>query len=791
LEHKNFNLMARDLSSYEQVTHERMKPSATSAIIRRLCERDTKREQHSAELLDLRSRGAVITAPSGYGKTVLARTLVYETIERRWDGTLDVLPIDLFLPDFVQSAKGLGAFLAERVAAHKAGFSDAMLKEIARDVGLLIVADGFERIEPSKRPWVAGQLRTLLADQPRTSVYIMSRAQAAPIGLGLPTLELLGYSRDELHKLAHLRALADPNAYHVFSNAPDYVYSISEIPLIADQVLAHYTSTGSYPTDLSTLFEEWLERILAESSTIDRALDRQLLRKIAVETADQPLDIARACELCASRSDPEVTLRRLAEQDAISVRGTTVELQPEALADNLRAVQFWASNPRLDQNRLNTLPFDPSSHFALLLVSAAPSADARREAWEAVARSDIRLAIRSLRFAGFDNPFTGEITEADSIRLARDLQSTIETLITSHLGPIGALLREEIAGQPVERLGVHATVGEDDIGYTFFDAADVDDKAVLVGLDEWGRAPRMYSHALRRMGFGPEAGRVLGVDCLKMAIYELVKQRSLSGGPIWTEERTFGRLRHLSRSYELPLDPTDFEKALDLLEPNSGEWVSGNSFRPGQQFPIDELLSDLRWLIDRGIMRMDRWWDDLDLLDLDKADAQQRFTRTIDTYYRRLQLAYNEVVEYSIPALRPHLRTLRTMPLRMEIIAEVNTGVSASLNILRWPVRSYAEAGADTNFSEEHHFDLSEEFFLSYLKRTHDLLAKLGRPFSEPSIQWSRISTPNLDGAETAFGSLPDESAIVSGSMRWLKEDLEGLFSEIPSGERQTPQKMP
>lgn len=785
LAHKRFDLLARDLSAYEQAAHERARPSPTNAVPRRLRERDTQHERNSRELLNLPSRGAVITAASGFGKTQLARSLVYESIERRWEGSTEVLPIDVFLPDLAQSGQRLEAFLAERVAAQKPGFSVARLKDIARDTGLLLIADGFERIEALKRPWVEGQLRTLLIDQPHTRIFVMSRAQAAPTELNLPTLELQGFSPDELRNLAELHSAVDPDVRVAFSGAPDYVYRLGEIPLLADQVMKHYASNRSYPSNLSALFEGWLARIFAASGTINRALDRQLLERIAVETVARPLDVARACELFANRADSESTLQRLAEHDAITVRGTTIELQHEALADHLRAVHFWNMTPSPDRSRLEALAFDPSSLFAFLLVSAAPTADARSAAWEAIAQKDMRLAIRSLRFSGFDNPFIGEINEADGLRLARDLQSTIETLITSHLEPVSGPLREGIAGQPVEKLGVVANVGKDDIAYFFFDATDADEAAVLVGADEWERAPRMYYHALHRMGFGPEAGRVLAVNCAKQAIEELIEHRSLLGGRVWTEERAFGRLRHLVRRYRVSLDPTEFDQALKHVEPLAGQWVGGSRFTRGQSFAIDELLADLRWLREQGIKRLGQWWEDLDQLNLRELDHQQRFAGTLDAYYRRRQLAYNEVVERSLPAIRPYLRTHRLMPLRMEIVAEFHTRrgyEDITLNRLRWPVRSYDDAGADVTFTDASPNHYGKEFIQRYIKRTDQLLAKFGRAFPDRAVQWGGGGVPDLKGRNTTFGKLPDESAVVAGAMAWLQEDLKDLFSEVPNG---------
>lgn len=646
-----------------------------------------------------------------------------------------------------------------------------------------MIVDGFERINQSLRSWLEAQLRTLLDGYPKMRVYVMSRSGVAPTSLGLPLLTLTPYSPDELHNLARLRSRTLEGVQHVFSGAPSHIIRLAEVPLLADLVLTHYTSIRSYPTDLSALFEGWMQEILATSDPVDRAFDRKLLGEIAAATVGGPLDISQAHEFAMGRPDPDGTLRRLVEQDAISVRGTTVALPHEALADHLRAVQFWRNGPSGDQSRFDDLLFDPSSQFALLLVSNAPSPDARGAAWQAIARQDFHLAIQSLRFAGFDRPFTGEVSKADGLRMARDIQSTTETLVASHFEPIAPRLRKAISGKPVETLGVVAALGRDDIDYAFFDAEGAADAAIIVDAGNWERAPRIYGHALRRMGFGPEVGRLLGVERVRDAVDELIDERKLIGGTVWLEERTYGRLRHLVRRYGFSIDPVQFDQAIQVLEPEAGKLVTGSSFQRGQTFTIDELLADLRWLRSQGVTKIEQWWDDLDNLNFRNPDDQKRFGQTLDAYYRRRQIAYEEVVTHSMPAIRQHLRTLRMMPLRMEIVAMLHSPQgyeSVVLNTLRWPVRTFGEAGADVTFSDERPDHNSDEAIERYVKRTDDLLKQFGRYFEDRVFTWGGGIVPDLQGRDQTFGKLPDESAVVSGAMSMLKEDLKSVFSEVP-----------
>ena len=218
--------------------------------------------------------------------------------------------------------------------------------------------------------------------------------------------------------------------------------------------------------------------------------------------------------------------------------------------------------------------------------------------------------------------------------------------------------------------------------------------------------------------------------------------------------------------------------------------MDGGGLHKGQSFPINELVSDLEWLLAQGVSELERWWDDFNDLNHRDPNDQKRFARTLDAYYRRRQVAYDEVVTHSLPAMRPYLRTLRSMPFRMEIVAEIHERrgyETIALNSLRWPTKNFEGAGVDVVFSDEppdHHSDDAVE---RYARKTDALLKRFGRYSNDRVITWGGGVVPDLTGRDTSFGKLPDESAVVSGAMELLKKDLEDLFSELPKGRWQRP----
>jgi hypothetical protein len=105
-----------------------------------------------------------------------------------------------------------------------------------------------------------------------------------------------------------------------------------------------------------------------------------------------------------------------------------VELRHEGLADYLRALVFW-KNPSFSRGAaLAQLKFDPSSQFATLLVATARAADDRGDAWQAIAKADVQLAIRALHL------LVGEAViepRKPALRILDDIRLTIDTLVAA------------------------------------------------------------------------------------------------------------------------------------------------------------------------------------------------------------------------------------------------------------------------------------------------------------------------------------------------------------------------
>lgn len=781
IEYKRFDLAARDLGAYEHAEYDRVSPAARRAIRRTLRVSGTAITVRSTDLLIEQTRGAVILGASGFGKTTLADTLLSAGIERRWLSESTHLPVEIFLPDLALSATSLKHFITERIAAHKPGFRASTLDGIIRDQGLLIIADGFERVHDTDRREIESALRTLIRDCPSCQIFITTRTSMLTIDL--PNLDLIEYTPDDLYELGRIRSIDDQAAARAFQNAPEYVYRIGEIPLLADLLLARYITDGRHATNLVSLYEAWISQILASLPPVAKSLSRATLEDLSSETLEGPISIKRALELCRNRSDPEEALGHLVDISAISVRGASVELRHEALADYFRATSYWRSSQQTGVTALDALSFSTSSQFGLLFIATAPTRNDRAAAWQAVARADMQLAIHSLHFAAGSELLSDNNIEVEAVEFLNDINSTIENLICAHLEPVGHLLRREIAGINVNRLGISGSVSAEDVAYSFFEADGVSTSVRLEAPAGGVLAPRLYGHALRRVGYGPEAGRILGAKRVKEALIAQIMTRSLPGGRVWTEELVFGRLRHLAREYHAPVSNLDLQGALSILHVDRDAFVGGG-LRGGQSFVISDLMADITALIDQGIISIPEWSEGVEALNLRDAADRDRFGRIINEFYRRVQIAYGEIVDQSFPGIREHLHTLTLMPLRYECEVELHNRrgyEDATLHYRRFPAASYSTAGADITFPDVlTNFDGNEAVQV-YLARVNALLARFGRSRAIGPAQWGWQGIPDFEGRDTNFDGLQDESVVVRTTMKWLKRDIESIFSEVPT----------
>ncbi|KQW61032.1 MULTISPECIES: hypothetical protein [unclassified Ensifer] len=368
-------------------------------------------------------------------------------------------------------------------------------------------------------------------------------------------------------------------------------------------------------------------------------------------------------------------------------------------------------------------------------------------------------------------------------KLLADVLEGIECLIgTNFSDNVGKLIRRMIAGQKVGRLGLKGQIREGYLSYSGFDAGH-SDPSICVGADE--DAPRSYGISLDKQGYDAQGGRVLGAIAVQKGLDDLIKYRWFKGGPIWTEERVFGQLRHLARRHRMNFTaPYHLPSCLRELAPWNGRRVGPSSIDRYQLIDFSELLDDIKGLISSGCSQLAAWWIEPSAVYLSNPDHRIQLASTLDIYHRRCQAAYSEIVQRELPGLAEMLPEYRCIPMMYELEATAlksNWGDRLALEFHRWPVEGIRGAGARVVFPERRSLSSSSISMDAYVKRSEELLTQLGRPRNQYKIVKGGATVPRFDGRTYLHTDNEDETAVVSAVMAMLTKDCKQVFGSIPT----------
>lgn len=789
MRHKSFGLLSRNLGAYERAEFER-RDGVGVVIPRRL--KDTgasSGEVISTNLLAKYPMGAALLAASGYGKTTLARELRLQALERRWSGECSRLPIEVFLPDVLPSQGSLEAFLCARVVAHCPQVSPSAFRDRLREDGIVLLGDGFDRVLVEHQPKVEGALATFQRDFPKTQIFLFTRAVSRPERLPLPSVRLMELNDDEQRDLVEHFALIEGYAGRlIWHRVPEVLRTVCRHPLILQLTLAFYKEQGRLPTRIDTLFQAWLERLVPSSLQLARRTDlRRLLTSFANATVDGPLTEAASVGLARKEGFSDDLLQLLLNADALAQRGGTIELQHEALADYLRALDVVRLSAAEASQRLKALPLREGSQLPALLMATANNAEMQRLVWAKIASADITAAMGALRYrADIASDLNALALSEVSRRYLSEIVEGITLPLEIHFPSLAARIRFDLVGSETKCLGIVGAVQpkSGQLGYSFV-ARSPDEDQITVGQADNARL--YFGKSLFKMGLRLDSGRLVGMSHVREGLLKLVKERRIDGGTIWTEERTLGRLRHLVNEYQLAYTPgMSLDGVRELLVPNAGRLVGAGAFRPGQTFAVDDLVADIDFLVSQGQTHLDPWWTRADFLNLDAIEGQLCLGNLLDLYHRRTQLAYREIVEANFSLLAGKLRFNQIMPLRYEIEVErhYRRGYASWTLHWRWvPVSTFDEAGATITFPAKPSEMWSKAAFDAYRRRIDEALARLGRSAPDRQYTCGRKGILDLMNNSPMNGDKVDETATLCTTAGHIIEDIEHLFFELPTSE--------
>ncbi len=779
LHFKNMNIIRRDLSEYEINETARCQRELRNTVSRFL-NRSAQGDMAAETLLNGDDQGAIVLGSSGYGKTTLGKAFLLEALEKRLEGSAAQLPFEVFLPDVPTGEGAFEAYLVNRVVPHVQGYSSASFREEARTNGVLIVADAFDRVPKSARQSIVSELRNLVRDFPKTRLLVLSRPNCLP-DIELPTYRLRGFDeKDFLSLLTADRERSDRSIGRL--RIPEHLRQLCQVPLLAKLVAKHLRSFQRFPTNVNTLYEEWLGEILRPFQALEKGRLRAFLEELAAETTTQPVQITRCWELAKSM-DISAGLEQLMDADAISIRGTSVELVHEGLADFFRVQRLLRLPLKELGPALEGIDTSDTSQTPGLLLSGAATPEASRVIWQSLAMRNIQVALSSLKFTigdGERRPVSSSPSVVES--LLSDVLNGVDALLEPHFSAqLAGDVRMFLAGKPVSVLGIEGHVRAGYLDFSFFDAGE-NGSRVRLGQAESPR--REWGVSLEGQGYDADAGRILGAQRVSGAIKELIDYRRLRGGPIWTEETVFSRLRHLGRRHGLKFElPYDLEVCKAGLLPVADRRF-GPRLKPRAQFvDVAALIEDIDQLLSEGTRFLHPWWVEPYSVDFTDPTERASLATTFDAFFRRRQQAYVEIVEREMPGLADWLPEYASIPVRYDLkgsLSDVQGTTDLHLYFERWPVAKLEDAGADLSFSEKPQTDFSRNATDAYISKTELILAKTGRTRTSFHIVRGGISVPQFNGRTYRSSDREDETAVVSSVMEMLGDDCQKVFSVIP-----------
>lgn len=715
------------------------------------------------DALDGASRGAFVTAPSGFGKSTLAIDA-----HRHWLCTLDGLdpiPFLITLADIAELDQSPADYARDRLSAHCPQFrSTASFQDLLASRGARLILDGMDRMTNAAQRKLLARAATLARDQPKVCLILLGR-QAVPNSLGLPTFALAPLDRREQEEVASL--VCPGRGSMALYRLPRTLDALLDHPLLLTLLLRHVERTNVAPARLDEIFESWVTQLLeADARTPEETLCmRRLLTRFATAKDGE----ARAKLLVEVQARPDEPLGQLVATGAL-VLNAGVELQHDALADHLRA-EALARTPVRELLRLLSKERLPAgSLFPALLMSACKDEEHRDLVWRRLTEEGPESYLDALRFGGApEEDARTDLASRGRLQL-REFREGVVAFAQAFMAPLEQRLFAKLVWKRADRLGVKGGLDADGRWLTYeFRALGPEDPAIETG--------KVDSHApvggfdLGRT-VGSRGARQIGFDLLRGALADVICARRLEGGPLWRSERVIGRLRWAARHWKISLDPSSDLQTLErALAPRRDEVLNAGGASK-RAFSVAEIIEDIQELRGYGWQSADLWWSALAPEEIDPTADRERASRLLDEYWRRTQLVLAEVVRHSMPALAPALDFHCAMPARFEVGLHDIPGYGLAMHHTWRPIADWQEAGGDVEFGWRQMYDDGLH------DRTMTALAGLGRTGCT-SISYVQGAWPRFDGSRR-HGSFDGETAVLRNALSLLVADLDRLFERLP-----------
>ncbi len=732
----------------------------------------------TGRLIDSFPNGACIIAASGYGKTTLANSLFRQAIQALRLCERIQLAFEISLPDFAQSQISFLEFLHRRLSPHCPGVTISALEQILIDEGACLVCDSFDRVAPGNRALMQSHLGNLVRDYPKTQIFIFSRRTLRP-NVDLPILELRQLGWEEMLSIEKSVFTSSDVQHSVVRSMPKILFDLCKTPLLLEQALVFFKSTRTLPTQLSDLFQSWLENILkVEPSEFVTAIEREKgLAVIATSTVNSPIAGEEALNRFKQIGLRPEILNDLIACDALSSIGSIVEVQHEAMADYLRAKTVASLKEDAALDALANLPVVDGALFPSLLMATLTTNRLQSAWWRRLAGTNIQAYGDALRYR-YDT--SAEMKKLDANRLSyeylHDLLDGIEVPLLGSFAELRGTVARYLLRNCQANFAVQGLVHSDQNHLTYMLQPRVrpETPRITIGFPD-SPGERNFLN-LELLGLRLDSGRQLGTRLLCETILKIVKQQDVNGGAIWAAERLLGRVRYLVERCGFPIAlNASLDSVETLLSPDRGKTVLSNDYRNESLFSINSMLDDIQTMRRASMDKLDPWWLRLGWNKSKDVQKDEVISAVMDEHFRRVQLAFAEVVETSFPRFSKAMNFYTALPVCWDIsyVHPVPPRCRGSFAYRVLPVASWDEAGATTTFSDQPlvrslDFDLVRRRLLELGRSASNFPARSGSTimFDVDGHQW----TGHFDGATSVVHEVCDT----------LKKSLEEVFEAVP-----------
>lgn len=748
-------------------------------VVRTLLDATDNSKRTSSDLIAHFSHGACITAPSGYGKTSLAVSIMRQALEARLAAPSPCLPVLVPCDDLPKSVD-LVTFAFQRLVVHKPGLTVNEVLRRFKEYGFTIVVDALDRLPAERRFEVAKELRNLSRDYPLLQVFLLSRRGTLP-PMGQPVLQLEPLSEEEQRELA--ASVLAPAREYVWISAPDLLHRLCRVPLLLDLALAFRRKHHAWPTGLAEMFDHWLTSIVsvgAEYSASLQASRREALRLLAARRAEGSLGIDAAIAALKAADLPATLFDGLISADAIEVHASGLAFPHDALGDYLLALE-WSAQPEAELvSRIAALKVERGSLFPVLLLGVITSIAAQQAMWQRLMQSDIQSYFDALRYrADSSATLLTQGQEPFARHFLEELLDGIEQPLHAFFPDLAATVLKALAKADAVQLAIIGNAGPQAVHYGLARKTD-DQPRVSLRPPNHSTMQRYINLHLSRMR--SDSGRLIGTNLLRDTIKKVGKARNFRAGPALASERLFGRLRYLAQEYDLHVaEAASIDDALAEFEPRAGQYVCWPRADDDRNvFLVDEIIADLQTLRASGLSLPFAWWrQDGGAGEVDLADDASILC-AVDEEIRRAQVIYDEIVRLNFKTIAAKLPIHGSLPLRYRISIRRNQKHPAdhetlSVNRASMPVADWTFAGADLVPPSKAVKPTSRADYDDVAAA----LERLGRHPARVVARWSSGSIERFDGTDR-LGNFDGETAAMRTACNWLEDDLNALFEELP-----------